>query len=425
MTDNTQSASVRIDFTAHEGDLGRISLEKDRQRELPPDSRSLDSGLTVSVQKSHYIRLYPKEAAEVRAVNGSIRSVGADIDVDRQMLIMFDPETKESGLPVGVTNVRIEKVGRSFDVTGKDINVSYQYKKTSNTVVSNTPHYGAVRVVYDYPYSLYEYTFSGSCPITPPDTVDDIGNAIPLRDNPFSDGLVMAVNPMSGQMASLSLVAPVCEYGMIAYSFNDTRKDLELPDMELEIDPEAPVRLTGAGTRIRSECNVLMYPDYNAEVVPTEGVLSKLESGSREIRETVTFNGASSASLSKTPMSGVVVTVISSDSSGKSVSWASPGDTITDVVYSSSGRYSNPRPRIVNPDELVAVNVFGHPVRVFAVVEVKYHATFRKFRYQFSYDDERATFKPAHIICSDPSNSRGSFLEVSPPNLTNQTKRGR
>jgi len=423
MVTRAQNTTVRVDYSAHEDDLGRIRLELDRQREAPPDTRTVDDDLLITVQKKHYVRLYPKESAEVRAVNGSIRQVGSDVEKNRQTLLLFDPDVLEASLPIGITNVRVEKVGRTFNREGSDINVTYQYRKTSNSVVANAPHYGAVRVTYDYPYSLYEYQFSGSCPITPPSTQDSEGNAIPLPESPFSDGLIMAVNPTTNQLASLTIGAPNCEYGRIAYRYNDTLKDLKLPNMRLEIDSQAPVRLTGGtNTRLRAECNVLLFPNYGADVSVTAGTLTELSGGLQQVKETLTFNGESSVSLRKTPVAGVNVRVISVEAGGRSVSWAGPGTRIEDVVYNPNGTYSNPRPRTVNQDELVAVDLFSHPVRLFAVVEVTYSASFRKFRYQFSYDDARSEFRFAHVIASDPGNSRGSSLELNPPILKDETK---
>lgn len=431
------TASTTIGFST---DSSGLRLVEDKDRDAEPESRTNRDGLIVSCNNKTFVRLYPPATPTTRVIPATGRLVGLGnlIENDVEAVITFSPDSSVSQLPRGVSNVRIEMVGTAFHKDGTIVRPSVAYDAVREAITIRPACYCVVKVTHDAAYSLYEYTFSGSCPDNPPPAFDSAGNALPVEAaNPkyFADGLISAIDPAYEAYATLTLEAPECSWSSVSVSWLDSDKDRVVPTLALEIDPDYPPRIVSLpGSSIpEAEAGVRAYPAGAAVTTyTTAGSMTKHPSGPRvqAVMEVVQFQNSAAASLKYQPAGTIAHTIIGTlralGGSSVGLTVVGPGSRVIDVTYlpNGNGRYTNPRPRTLGPNEVAVVDMFGHPVPVSGLVSVSYSTTYDWFIYVFERAEDEVggvIFNTGFAVALDATD-RATHLQLSPPSTKDKSK---
>ena len=431
-------SSVTVSFGSPTGAGTNLRLEEDKDVHPPLSTRTVAPGKSVSAQSSTYVRLYPPATPTVviAAATGSMAKVGDFTEVDVSSVVIFTPDSPASTLPVGVKNVRIERIGNTFDASGAPVVATVAYDAVRNEVAVSPACFCAIKVTHDADYTRYLYTFSGRCADAPPPVFDAFGNPInPLltpAQKAFLDGLVYAIDPATAGHASLQLDPPECIWSASSFSFGDTDRERAVSRLILEIDSGEPSRIVEKGPSISAEVSVRCYP-ANAGVnhYSTSGLATRSvgPTFTRQVNEVCTFTNSAVTSLSYPPAGSISASVVGSLEAQGGLSFSTirgPGETVTDVTYDDyGGGYTNPRQRVLGANEIAAVDLFNHPIPVHGLVKVSYVTTYDKYIFSYQeFDENGATvFAPAHLIVED-STGRANSISLEPPTTKDKSRRG-
>jgi hypothetical protein len=141
---------------------------------------------------------------------------------------------------------------------------------------------------------------------------------------------------------------------------------------------------------------------------------------SEEITDVLIFNNTPTASLSRVPAGGVSLSVASAYSSVGAV--VGPGSTITDVTWTGTYSYTNPKNRKVGATEVVVTDSFGKAVKTQAVVYASYVTEFSRNGYGFEYDYDNERFMPGYLFART-NDGRSASMQMTPP-TNGTTSRG-
>lgn len=430
------TASTTIEFSR--GSSGGLRLVEDRDRKAEPTSRQNRDGVIVSCTDKTFVRLYPPATATTRVIpaTGSILSLGDLIENDVASVVTFSPDSTTSDLARGAGNVRIEMVGTAFYPDGTVVTPTISYDAVGNSVNIFPACYCVVKILYDAAYSLYEYTFSGSCPDNPPPAFDSMGNALPDADKTpkyFTEGLISAIDPLYEAYTTLSLEAPTCTWASVAVSFLDSDKGKVVPTLVMEIDADYPPRIV-AGNTPEAEAGVRIYPAGAATTTYTTAGVALLMSHygprTQQVMEVVSFQNSANASLKYPPSGSIASEVIGSlkalGGGGSGLTVRGPGSRVIDVTYlpEGNGRYTNPRPRVLGPNEIAITDMFDHPVPVSGLVRISYASMYDLYWYQYdrTTDEEGGiAFVTGYLVALDAT-ERATHLQLQPPSTKDKSK---
>lgn len=436
------NANTQVTFGDAAGGSAAIRLVKDTQRKRPATTR-VEGGYSVSCENSTYVRLYKSESigdVRVLAITGAITSAGSGVDVDSEELITFTPDNPVASLPAWATGISVSLVGRAIDAAGAAAgNISFSIDAARRTVTTSVPCYCVARATFNAPYSLYIYTFAGACPIKPPPTIDELGNAIdPLKQNTtafFSEGMVYAIDGTGKHFTTLQMSPPECKWSQIAIDFKDTATEQKLPKLVLEIDPEYPARLVsyeyGGESRVDCSVTVRVYPKGSiGSVAVSSGSWRRGSTylDSTDVSEAILFNNEAIATLKYVPAGDVEVRILKvvnmdgSEEDGRFVNIRKPGDRIVDVTYNADGTtYSNPRPRVLNATEICVADLFNHPRKIVAFATAEYSVDFDRIDFDFDWDSGLQEFKAATLLVISGGQVAGS-IQLSPVSMQSRTR---
>lgn len=429
------NASTTVTFQDPTQEGKDIRLEQDTSRPVEPKTYHTAPYRVTATDKT-YVRLYhgPNVSPRVSAITGNLTEVGTDVQRGVVETVTITPDNPTASIPSWATSVTFRVVGRSFSPSGASVTPTLSYDSERKTIISATPAYAAIEVTFDAPYRLFLYTFTGSCPLSRPRDFDDRGNAVAERPKNFTDGVVFAIDFTKRAHATLTMQGPECSWGGGGVSGTEAEKSL--PRLAMDIHPDYPPRMvaSGSGERAWCECTVRVFPaGSGASVYTTTGAAStSTSSETLEVKDVLMFDNRATQSLSYTPSGSVNLRTLSlypirdryrRYSEGRSISPVGPGESVTDVDYNDDGvSYSNPRPRILGPDEVALIDVFRIPSPSLAVVEAEYMTSYDCFTFTFDWDGMEGKWKEA-ILLAKTADGRVARLEVSPPTTKSRNRK--
>jgi hypothetical protein len=429
------NASTTVTFQDPNADGREIRLEQDTTRPVEPKTYHTNP-YRVTAQDKTFVRLYhgPNVNPVVTAITGNITEVGTDIQRGVVETVTITPDNLTASVPPWATNVTIRVLGRSFSPTGVSTSPAAIYDSARKMVIASNPVYAAIEVKFDAPYRLFQYTFTGACPIDRPRDFDETGNAIHGTTKHFTDGVVFAIDFTKSAHATLTMQGPDCSWGGGGVSGTEAEKSL--PRLAMDIHPDYPPRMvaTSEGGRAWCECTVRVFPaGVGASVYTTTGTASSSTSRENlEVKDVLLFDNRATQSLSYTPSGSVDLRTLSlypirdryrRYSEGRSIAPVGPGESVTDVDYNDDGvSYSNPRPRTLGPDEVALIDVFRIPSPSLAVVEAEYMTSYDCFTFTFDWDGTEGKWKEA-ILLAKTEDGRVARLEISPPTTKARNRR--
>lgn len=429
------NASTTVTFQDPDEEGKDIRLEQDTTR--PVESRTYHtSPFRVTAQDKTFVRLYhgPNVNPRVSAITGNLTEVGSDTQRGVIETVTITPDNPVASVPSWAINVTFRVIGRSFGIDGGSVRPSLSYDSTRRAIISNTPAYAAIEVKFDAPYRLFQYTFTGSCPVNPPRDFDDAGNAVSETPNHFTDGVVFAIDFTKNAHATLVMQGPECSWG--GGGVSGTEAERSLPRLTMDIHPDYPPRMVASadGGRAWCECTVRVFPaGVGASVYTTSGTASSSTvTETLEVKDVLMFDGRATQSLSYTPVGSVSLRTLNlypirdryrRYSEGRSIAPVGPGELVTDVDYNDDGiSYSNPRPRNLGPDEVALIDVFRIPSPSLAVVEAEYMTSYDCFTFAFDWDSADSGWKES-ILLAKTADGRVARLEVSPPTTKSRNRK--
>lgn len=429
------NASTTVTFQDPNAEGKEIRLEQDTTRPIAPRTYHTNP-YRVTAQDKTFVRLYhgPNVNPVVMAMTGSLSEVGSDVQRGVIETVTITPDSLSASVPPWATNVTIRVIGRSFSPTGGSLSPSIVYDSVRKMIVAGVPAYAAVEVKYDAPYRLFQYTFTGACPIDRPRDFDSTGNAVSERPKHFTDGVVFAIDFIKGSHATLTMQGPECSWA--GGGVSGTEVERSLPRLAMDIHPDYPPRMVSnsEGSRAWCECTVRVFPARaGASIYTTTGTASSsLATETLEVKDVLMFDGRATQSLSYTPVGSVTLNTLSlypirdryrRYSEGRSITPVGPGEEVTDVDYNDDGiSYSNPRPRSLGPDEVALIDVFKIPSPSLAVVEAEYMTSFECFTFTFDWDSYENKWKEAILLAKTPD-GRVARLELAPPTMKSRNRK--
>lgn len=406
-----------------------LRWEEDRDRVVIPTVQH-GPRYTVVSTNSRFVRLFVGQGVDpiVRAVTGSLKYEGTYTQKDVVEVLMITPESPSVNIPEWATNVRLAPLGSPLSKDGSPASgVRFSYAADKFAVVASAAVYGAVEVKYDAPYRLYLYDFVGACPLSPPAQNDEQGNAIdPVSPNYFTPGLIYAIDFTKQVSAHANLSPPTCEWNGNNFNSRDTAQARKIPTLTLEIDPEYPPKLVGTSDNLACEAAIRCYPAGAAvQQMATTGVLTKEQGvNTMEVVDSLVFMNSITETLKYIPLGSVEINTLRVfEAAAGFRGFVGPNDDVIDVDWSEDGlSYSNPRPRLTEATEVVAVGLFRHPMKVLATAEARYVTSFDRFRFRFEWDSNKREFKQAMVIAIDEEGRVGT-ISVNPPSMKSRNKR--
>ena len=394
MVDVLQS-SVRVSFgndSRRDGGDGDIRWEVDDTR-------------TPAADNEMFIRLYPSQADKVIATSGSLSKKGNDTSTHDNVVVFSGNSEVKVGHPKAY-GVTLNPMGSAYDPDGNSISVTFSYNQAKGVVVANKPCYAVVSVSYTAPYCLYLFTFAGT------------GCALKyvLGEYVFIGGYIpsylVALSTTEKATDTIQLDPEPCG-GSISVSYD---KDNAGPvNIVLEIHKDFTPRVIGSTTTdgVKVGCKVRLIPAVSADIDVSSGSYKKEEfvgSGSKAdkdsrildtnnydpqytevIKDLISFNVSHSTKLRYQPSGSMTITPTGPflDSWGNSVSptFATPGDTIVEVEWVNEHTYKNPKSRVVQEDEIVALTSGNKTIDVYGAAAVDYTINFSVFDVSFQQTD--------------------------------------
>lgn len=339
------------------------------------------------------------------------------------------------------TAVVVTVVGKLINARHGDTRtITVVYDSLLNVVKTNVPCIGIVKVEYFAPYQLFMATFQPA-KVGQSDPMKDPESEVPPADEPM---LVVAKRktPTIDQdadeiVASISLTPPNWDTEKSGNDNTNTDPKLKrkgsvidgtavpAPKLAMFVDDKNPVRLLSSGTTLSAGCKIIVVPDVNAEFHTTSGKITPGDAyGMQGILEAVNFSGSFSSTLKYQPQSPITVDVkgVFIDTYGNTFSpnIRKPGDTVVMVTWTGPGQFKDPKPRVVNEDEIVAADSFGNAIPCYGIINVGYSTTGRSNDFEFDYDETKREFLNAWVIAQ--SGTQIATLQLTGPVLKNAGK---
>ena len=228
--------------------------------------------------------------------------------------------------------------------------------------------------------------------------------------------------------ASLRLEPPECVYEENNSVVARNLMKAKVSKLLMEVDEDYAIRLAGNPntSNLHAECQIRVYPGNSSiEVNVNTGVLrpNKAQTYTRTVKETLTFNGSSSANLYYPPSGASIgakkVSASFVDQWGRNFD---PdirvfGDNITAVDWESKNNYRNPTKRAVFRDEVCIADMFGNAIPCYGAIEVTYVTSYWRAEYSFDYDWRSRKFNdPSFVaVLRDSNGDQTSSLTLSGP----------
>lgn len=400
------NTSVTVDFELSSVSGTYLAIEVDRER-VPPQENQV------------YLRIFPGVPDKTLLSSGSM-SGGSIRTVHETDYVVFTGSRQASLKRKGVSGVTLVSIGTYLDKQGKDVAVSFTYDPVRNVVKADKECFGVVEVSYDAPYASYLYTFAGTpCKLTYVPSKGMVasggwlkGTVIAIDFNPKLDSAYITLNPPDCSDLDRSV------YGI--------QPGAEEPKLKIEVLKNHPPRLTGVdstGKMVEASCRIRVVPDIGATIKSSTGTLTPTASGTEyeDVIDAVTFSGGDSVNLTYQPNGGAVSiqpigTFFNKYGSAVGIDFGLPGDTVTEVDWLSESTYTNPRPRIVRPDEIVAVDSGRKVIEVFGAIEASYSISYRSYKLIFDFVDSSKPvegWKNSHVVAFFQDYT--AHLLVNPP----------
>jgi hypothetical protein len=410
--------SLQVNFGDYE-DKQNVLWEEDPEKEDPEINKK-------------YVRLYPDNVPIRFATAGNL-SYGSQKIAKQEEIIVFSGNDEVNLRYPEAYNVTFDLIGKFYNESGVPIAVTFQFDASRNMVTSSAKGYAAVRVKYRAKYTGFLYTFSGGpCPGL---QVGPYAPATPVPTvSPYKEGVLVALDPGREAVATLNMSPPNCKEQTFYVAKG---AEAELPRIDLVIDPNYPARLTAdielstgniSVPYLASMTKVRLIPsvtNVSVDVNNPEARIKLEEKGlEQEVSERILFSGSSSANLQFQAKASVSITPrgVWRDKSGESVSVEvrGPGQKVTEVDRTPSGGYTNPRTRIVGPDELVVCDTYGKVLEAFGVVDVAYTYDYDLYRLDLPYNASDKKFRSVYVTALHeraPDRQEPATLFIEAPSM--------
>ena len=375
----------------------------------------------------HYARLYPHHVPIKVATTGTLRSRGTKVHKVEDVVVFSGDKEQKLRYPEAY-EVSIKKVGTFYSTTGAIIpGVIVTYDHIREQLISSHEGYGVVEVEYKAKYESFRLRFSGvGCPLDP---------YADLPEKPFKTSVLVALYPTKDATATYTPTLPICEQKSLKVNL---QPGAETPRIDLEIDPEFPLRLgreTNASGDLYEGCRIRHIPDIESEVRSSTGTIrpmSTLEVGRnliQEVTELILFSGSSSVNIgyqsATTPRVLRKGTFRNKWGSTVIPEFRVSGQKVYDVERPSQFVKKNPKARIVGADEVVCTDVWGNTLEVFGVAEVSYTYTYRLFELQLGLDKDAGRFSRSFITAlrygSEQELNQPATLMIDPTSMQGVT----
>lgn len=373
-----------------------------------------DRNLSTTIGITH-LKVYPKLPDMFLVTAGSYANKG-NKEEEAQTALAFNL-SKETAMPIyGARDVKIKPQGNAYDELGKSISVSYHHDPIKGAIIASKACYAVVLVSYIAPYTLLEYTFTGSCPTTPVPNPSGLNE----YDGYYTAALAVAVDTKRDKRASLQLKPPQCGSGVDMALSIEVNKTI-LPKLVMEPHDGIGVQLTSDLPSIAAGGLVRLYPaGTGAQIEATHGRIDrKYTEATLDIRENVVFNGETSKSLTYPPINkagsiGETITVVNAVGNTITVALATAGETVIMASFDNNGAYSVVGKRVVENDEVVPVNSFGVAIPVWGIAKVGYTTSYEVVRYTPEASKSKSRIFESAMITARKDN-RATTYKVDPP----------
>lgn len=414
------TTTVQVNFGEFE-DKNRILWEEDQDKS-PPDF------------DKRYVRLYPPGVPIRFATSGSLSGGVTTQSLHEELLVFSGNADIQLKYPEAFS-VSTNLIGKFYDKDGNAIPVTFSFDASRNKIVASSPGYAAVQVTYKAKYDRFLFKYSGGpCPGL---SAGPYSPAVSTSTSkPYNESILVALDPTRDATASLQMSPPECDQQTF---FVNKGIEAELPQLDLMIDPNYPVRLTDS---VKTSSGVTSTP-YLASMtklrlIPSVGSVVNVDVNhvdasivledtglTEDVDERLVFSGSSSVNLEFQSLSKVALTRVGvwRDKTGSSVlvDLRGPGDTVIEVDYLPNGKgYTNPRKRTVGPDEVVACDVFGKAIEVFGVAEASYTYKYDLYRLDLPFDAKTNQFGSVYVTAvyqKAPDDVQPATLFIEAPSL--------
>lgn len=416
-------SSTTVQFK-HANNKGTILFEQDDER------------ITKGPEEV-YIRLYPGAPDKTIVTAGFLLQSGkGEKEVDEYLLLSLEAEAPLQ-YPKAI-GVNVSLIGSAYSENGDLVNIQLQYNESKHTIVSDTVCYAMLRVTYTAPYQLYLYTFHG----------EPCGTKLNKGSIEYTGGYtrasVVAINLIDKATDTIELVPEPCGASNNTVIYKDT----PIPSLVLEIHKDFNPRITGTQgfTGVEVSCKVRQVPAVLSDISLSSGTFRREEftgstvtkdrdtpvgvvsnynpSSTEQVSDIITFNAGYTGKLRYQPHRSVKVIPTGQflDRWGNtfSPSFALPGDSIVEVEWVSERVYRNPRRRVVQSDEIVAVSSSGYTTEIYGSVKAEYVIQYQVYDVTFApFSSDRAEdgWENIHMLALVKSEGSSAYLSIEAPSI--------
>lgn len=411
--------SVTVEF-GNPDDSGDLVWEKDPDRAADGDNEV-------------YMRLYPSAPERMIVTSGSLSKRGTDA-AEKEEYLVFEGETTQ---PVGFSNISdlvLQQVGGFYDADGKTTAVNITYDPSRNLMRADKVCYGVVNIRYKAPYQSYLFAFAGE-----PCDLAFIDGAYTYTGG-YTLSVLIAINIQNKATATTKLVPEECGASRYTKTTDDAAG---LANIVLEMHKDFPARITGFDLKSGAvmSCKVRQIPDVQANIDMSSGTyklepfLNTAESRKRNdslysvsnysannteiVKDIMAFNSGYSGKLKYQPHRRVLIKTTGPflDVWGNTISptFAQGGDEIVEVEWLSENTYTNPRRRIVEPDEIVALTSGNKTVKVYGSIKMEYAIQFKVFDVTFNIANQLKPedgYENIHMLADYDGQTEYLFIEA-------------
>ena len=404
----------------------------------------LETDSSVSLTKikgTSYVRVFPSSAkAKLTAVMGVIGSLVKNMPEEVIDYVSFNGGVSASlKYPTTACVIEMSKFLKATPVV--------VYHEESNSLIIDQPAYGIVKVRYTAYFDRYivthgnspcieAYTQRVSTPLTP----------VVAKAQPTYDPAFIVAEATDWEMASMEVSGPACEQNNSGYIEPIQFSDYEALGIKLEVDAGMPVSLypyyfsadtvplgftlrpqnveiNGQSIKLYCGCRIRVYPRVPVTLSGVNCAVgsSIVGTGTKPLREAVTFNGSFSNNVQYPPsgavtVQGTSVNAVSIFGDTVEVAFKKPGDWVNEVKWQDRNTYDTVQSsRSVRPEEIVVVTSSGNnTIPCYTFCEAQYSSDYYLYDVLLTWDFQLHWYAPAMVLATD-GNGKIGYLPLDPP----------